>query len=437
MKSIRFFLVIGIAAILVLYNFIAAMRGYQSSMHEAEALFDNQLRDLSQLVASIDIPRSGNNFRFGNDLAFQIWENEHLLVASHYAPTERMNAFVPGFDFANFNGYRWRTHTRFDENSGRWIIVAERSDLRFLLAENVVLESIAPILLGIPLAGFLIWVTVSFGLKPLRQLSTELRQKRVQDLSPLQHQQIPRELDQIVQSINGLIQRLSGVLEREKRFSVDAAHELRTPISAVKIQLHNLEQEVNPHSESFRQLQQGVERMQHLAEQLLSLYRGSSDQFAASCTHLDLLVLIQAVIARHYPLIEERGQSIELEGTDTFVNGEHFALETLVTNLISNASRYTQKGGHILVRVERTGDKVCLVVEDDGPGIPVAERAHIFERFYRGGSANLTGVAGCGLGLAIVAHVAALHQATVAVEDSSLGRGTSFRVCFPEITDVA
>lgn len=430
MKSIRLFLIAGTVAILILYNFIAALRGYQSSMLEADTLFDNQLLDLSQLVANLDNSRITHDFRLGNNLAFQIWQGDSLLAASYHAPAQPMNAFRSGFDFANFDGYRWRTFSRVDEDDGRWIIVAERTDLRFVLAENVVLASIAPILLGIPLAGILIWVLVGVSLKPLQALSAELQQKKVQDLSPLRMRDTPRELNPVVQSVNGFIHRLSDALEREKRFSADAAHELRTPISALKIQLHNLAQEIDTNSETFVQLHQGVERMQHLVEQLLSLYRSSPDQFAASCTRLDLLALTQDVVARHYPVIEQKGQRLELEGDTAFVSGERFALETLVANLLSNAIRYTPAGGHIVIRLEPREGRVCLVVADDGPGIPLAEREHLFERFYRGAAASEIAVPGCGLGLTIVAHVAELHHATVTVEDSGLGHGVAFRVCF-------
>lgn len=435
MKSIRSFLIAGTVAILILFNFVAALRGYQSSMLEAEQLFDNQLLDLSQLVANLDLARITRDFRLGNNMAFQVWDQDTLLAASYHAPLEPMNAFAAGFDFANFDGYRWRTFTRLDEDNGRWIIVAERTDLRFVLAENVVLESIAPILFGIPVAGLLIWFIVGFGLKPLQVLSTDLRQKRVQDLSPLPLRQTPRELDQVVQSINGFIQRLGSALEREKRFSADAAHELRTPISALKIQLHNLAQEVDTHSEAFRQLQQGVERMQHLIEQLLSLYRTTPDQFAANCTRLDLLAVTQDSVARLYPLIEQKQQTLELEGEACFINGDRFALETMLANLLTNANRYTPNGGRILLKLERRPARVCLTVEDNGPGIAEAERERVFERFYRAGSVDNTGVTGCGLGLTIVQHVAELHQATVTAGPSSFASGAAFTVCFPELND--
>jgi two-component system, OmpR family, sensor histidine kinase QseC len=436
-KSIRLFLIAATVAILLLYNFIAAVRGYQSSMLEADMLFDNQLLDLSRLVGNLDTARLTPEFRLGNNLAFQIWEGEHLLAASWHAPAEPMNPLKAGFDFANFDGYRWRTYTRLDEATGRWIVVAERTDLRFVLAENVVLESVTPILVGIPIAGLLIWMIVGFGLRPLAQLSADLREKRAQDLSPLPQRQTPKELDQVVQSVNGFIQRLDGALEREKRFSADAAHELRTPIAALKIQLHNLAQEVGSGSESFRQLQQGVERMQHLVEQLLSLYRMTPSQFAAHCTRLDLLAVTQEVVARHYPLIEQKQQNVELEGTNAFIIGERFAIETLLANLLANAIRYTPAGGNIRLRVETVNGKVSLTVADDGPGIPASEREQVFERFHRGVQAGEDRASGCGLGLTIVKHVAELHQADVAVGDSGFGTGAAFRVNFPEARDAA
>lgn len=437
MKSIRIFLIAGIVATLTLFNFVAALRGFQTSMREAETLFDNQLLDLSQLVANLDMPKISRDFRLGNNLAFQVWENDMLLSASFHAPQTPMNEFNSGFGFANFDGYRWRTYSRQDPLKSRWIIVAERSDLRFTLAENVVLESIAPILLGIPIAALLVWVIVSRGLKPLKLLSAELRQKQVNDLASLQPSSIPAELDQVVQSINGFITRLNSTLEREQRFSADAAHELRTPISALKIQLHNLGQEVDTHSASYHELAQGVERLQHLVEQLLSLYRSSPAQFAATCTSVDLHEITQDVVARYYGLIEARRQTLELEGDTTMIVGDRFALETLVANLLTNAAKYTPPGGTILLRTAADADGPFLLVEDSGPGIAPADREHIFERFYRTNDERSESIPGCGLGLAIVQHVAELHRAKITVSDSSFASGSAFKVIFPEPDNAA
>lgn len=432
MSSIRVFLVAGILATLTLFNFVAAMRGYQSSMDEAELLFDNQLLDFARLVGRLDVEASHEELRLGNNMAFQVWQGDDLLAHSYHAPAEPITAFTNGFDFSNFDGYRWRTFTRNESESGLWVIVAERTDLRFVLAENVVLESILPILLSIPLIGLLIWLIVSHGLKPLTVLSTQLRNKHVNDLSPVTTQNTRRELEQVVESINSFMRRLDEAVDKEKRFSADAAHELRTPISALKVQLHNLAGEIDSSSDAWKDLEHGVERMQHLVEQLLTLYRMTPDKFAESCAEVDLYELCENVIARQYSVIETKQQQLELEGEHCTINGETFALETLVSNLLTNASKYTPVGGSIRMRVMADNGNVVLEVEDNGPGIEAADRDRVFDRFYHSEKAPDSHILpGCGLGLTIVAHVARLHNADVSVGVSSFGQGAKFSVRFP------
>lgn len=432
MRSIRFFLVSGILATLILFNFIAALQGYQSSMEEAETLFDNQMLDLARLVSNLDFSRpEANSIRLGNDLTFQVWDGEQLFAASSNAPTTPIQERVPGFEYANFNGYRWRTFTRFEDSLDRWVIVAERMDLRFVLAENVVIESLFPLLLGIPLIGVLIWIFVSRGLYPLKELSTELKNKRANDLSPLLYPNSRIELDQMIESVNGFISRLATAMEREKRFSADAAHELRTPISALKIQLHNLRSEIAADSESYRQLEQGVERMQHIIEQLLALYRSTPEQFEANCSRVDLAQLTQRQIALQYPAFERKRQHVELDAVPAFISGDEFALETLVSNLLTNANKYTPEGGIIHAYIREMADEFCLTVEDNGPGISEADRKSVFERFYRANhQAENALEPGCGLGLTIINHIAELHNARVVLENSSFSSGSAFHVYF-------
>jgi len=435
LSSIRLFLVAGILATITLFNFVAALRGYQSSMVEADQLFDNQLLDFARLVGRLDMSDTHEELRLGNNLAFQVWDHDTLVAYSYHAPAEPISDFTNGFDFSNFDGYRWRTYTRHETMSGHWVIVAERTDLRYVLAENVVLESILPILLSIPLVGLLIWLIVSHGLRPLAVLSMELKNKHVNDLSPVQAQNTRRELAQVVQSINGFMARLNQSVEREKRFSADAAHELRTPISALKVQLHNLSGEIDTGSDAWQQLQHGVERMQHLVEQLLTLYRMNPDKFAENCRQVDLYQVCEDVIARQYSLVESRQQNLALEGDHCTITGDVFALDTLVSNLLSNASKYTPAEGNILVRVHRQSGCILLDVEDDGPGIPKADRERIFERFYHSEKSPQEGdPPGCGLGLTIVSHVAHLHHADVSVGVSSFGKGSRFTVSFPEVS---
>jgi len=261
-------------------------------------------------------------------------------------------------------------------------------------------------------------------------LSAELKEKQAHDLSPLGHENSVTELEQVIESTNGFIHRLNEVLEREKRFSADAAHELRTPISALKVQLHNLSDEIDPQDDSYQQLQSGVERMQHLIEQLLSLYRTTPEKFAENCHRVDLYQLAQNQIAQMYASFEKKNQNLELEGESAEIEGDQFALETLISNLLSNANKYTPPGGRIVVRVEDRPSTVILTVEDSGPGVPEADRQRIFDRFYRADYAANNSTPGCGLGLTIVAHIAELHDAKVLIEESSFDGGSAFKVCF-------
>jgi len=157
-KSIRLFLATSIVSLLTLFNFVAAVQGYQSSMREADALFDNQMLDLALLVSNLDVSDERlRSMQLGEDLAFQIWQNDKLLAASANAPVQALHQFSEGYDYANFSSYRWRTLAKYDRSHEKWVFIAERTDLRFVLAENVVLQSVAPLLLGIPLVGILVW----------------------------------------------------------------------------------------------------------------------------------------------------------------------------------------------------------------------------------------------------------------------------------------
>lgn len=434
MSSIRRFLVIVLLATITLVNFLAALHGYRTSMAEAERLFDRQLEDIaSVLSASAESLVIASNIR-GNagSIAFQIWHADQPLDGSPALLQEQLAPLKSGYHDVNFNGYRWRAYVRFEPDASRWLIVAQRMDVRFQLAESIIIESVLPVILGLPVEGLLIWLIVGRGLRPLRQLATEMAIKRSNDLSPLSESERPQELDVLTDSINALLCRLDAAFEREKRFAADAAHELRTPLSVLKVQLHNLLRDAAADDTQLRSLQAAVDRMGHSVEQVLMLYRMTPDQFTAKFVQLDLSGLTRQAIADLYPQIEARKQQIELVGEQAFMPGDVFAIHTLVTNLLDNASKYSGKGGEIRVHVSSSTDQVILRVEDSGPGIPAAERARVFERFYRvGGDRHKSGVTGSGLGLAIVRHIAEMHHAVIELADSGLGAGLAVIVRFP------
>jgi two-component system sensor histidine kinase QseC len=434
--SIRRFLVIVLLATITLVNFLAALHGYRTSMAEAERLFDRQLEDIaSVLSASAESLAMDRDIR-GNagSIAFQVWHSGEPANASPGSPPERLAPLEPGYHDVNFSGYRWRAFVRNEQATSRWLIVAQRLDVRFQLAESIIIESVLPILLGLPLEGLLIWFIVGRGLRPLRQLATEMAGKRSDDLSALSETERPQELDVLTDSINALLSRLDAAFEREKRFAADAAHELRTPLSVLKVQLHNLLRDAAADDTQLRSLQVAVDRMGHSVEQVLMLYRMTPDQFAAKFVQLDLTGLARQAIAELYPQIEEQGQQIELIGEQAFMPGDVFAIHTLLINLLDNASKYSGKEGEIRVHVFCVADQVILKVEDSGPGIPPIERERVFERFYRvGGDRHKSGVTGSGIGLAIVRHIAEMHHAVIELAESDFGSGLAVIVKFPTL----
>ena len=438
MNSIRVFLVAVILAVITLFYFIAALRGYQSSMLEADRLFDKQLLDTARLIANLHTEDTAGNLGHDASMAFQVWRGEQLLASSRNAPETAISVLEPGFDYGNFDGYRWRTAAYFDSARGNWILVADRTDLRFALAENVILESLFPTLAGLPIVGLLIWVIVSGGLRPLRALAGELAGKQPDDLSPLAIAAPKQELEQIVASCNGLLERLQTSLLREKQFASDAAHELRTPISALKVQVYNLAQERSTERGAdaglVGELEQTVERLEHIVEQILDLYRSSPDQFNASFEPLDLSSLAREVLAEEFAAFDRKGQQLEFQGQPCRIAGDRFALKTLLRNLLSNANKYTPRGGQVLVTVAERGDTVRLTVADSGPGIPQDQYQSVFARFYRiGRDRHPSGETGCGLGLAIVKRLVELHRASISITPSGLATGAAFHVDLPRL----
>lgn len=434
MISIRIFLVVVLLATITLTLFLSALHGYRSSMAQAHELFDMKLSDTAHLLAATtsgDDRDAGAATVTAGQFAFQVWVDGMLKQHSGNVPYTPIARLEPGYQYTNFNNYRWRTFA-YRAARERWILTAERLDLRNELGEGIIVKSVLPLIASLPVLGLLVWVTVGYGLSPLHRLATRLRNKRIDDLSALPVERQPRELIQVISSTNDLLHRLEASFAREKRITSDAAHELRTPISALKVHLHNLERDLPPGHHEVEQLKQSTERMGRLVEQMLLLNRVAPEQYVAEFRTQDLHALVQRHIADHYAQFEQRRQGVELRGSGAWVAGDAFALETLLLNLLDNACKYTPRGGQIRISVARHNGRVHLVVEDSGPGIPESQRERIFDRFYRlGGDQHASGVTGCGLGLSIVRHIADLHRAAVVLSRSADLGGLCVDTSFP------
>lgn len=269
-------------------------------------------------------------------------------------------------------------------------------------------------------------------IKPLKNLSRQLASKQADDLKPIHLAGLPTEINQLVQIINQLFWRLDQSFQREQRFAADAAHELRTPISALQIHLHNLQQTHGDDSEEWQLMRTAVERMGHLVNQILTLYRTAPEQIAAKTETIDLSKLTSEMIARDYQQFEKRRQHVELSAKPAIMQAHVFAMETLIQNLLSNASKYAPEKGHIMIQVNPIDKGVRFTIEDDGPGIPANQYERIFDRFYRYQNENSDlQMPGCGLGLAIVQHIVEMHHADIKLSESSFSSGLKVIIDFP------
>jgi two-component system sensor histidine kinase QseC len=330
----------------------------------------------------------------------------------------------------------WRTYGNFFKSGNKWVLVAQPLNRRFELAEQMILAAVTPLILCIPLLAIIIFLLVSTGLRPLRLLSDHLRAKKADDLSPITQQKQRNELSPVLETLNQLFVRLNAAFSREKQFASDAAHELRTPLSVLKINAHNLALELSNHSTTNTNMQyltQGIERMSHVVEQILLLNRTNPEQYQGQFKQLDTASLCQTVIASIFPQIEAKNQEIELVGLGAVIQADEFSLGILLQNLISNASKYSPEDALIRVVLKTLNNQVIIQVEDSDPGIDESEYQRVFERFYRiGGDRHSSNAPGCGLGLAISKHIAELHKASLILSRSEQLSGLSVELLLPQ-----
>ena len=282
-------------------------------------------------------------------------------------------------------------------------------------------------------AFIVIWFSVTRALAPLSLLRQEIEQRSHRDLSPLSAARVPSEVRPLIESMNDLLHRLSAALSSQQRFIADAAHQLRTPIAGLRTQTElalrlSAPEEVRA---TLTQLQIAAEHTTHLVNQLLSLARAEpSAGHTQAMERLDFNALARATTTEWVPRALARGIDLGFDGpgTPAHVNGDDFLLREMLGNLIDNAIRYTQRGGHVTVRLKPARDAIDIAVEDNGPGIPESERNAVLERFHR---VLGTGVEGCGLGLAIVREIVLRHGGQIRLRASPGEHGTLAQVVLP------
>lgn len=312
------------------------------------------------------------------------------------------------------------------------ISVAETLNKRRTMMQEILLAAVLPQILLVLVAGFHIWSGVNRVLTPLNDLARHLTRRSAKDFNPIPDAGIPLEVRSLTHTINALLQRLGSTLVTQQRFIENAAHQLRTPLAGLKIQAERALCADN--AETMRlalvQIENAADRVAHLSTQLLVLAR--SDSVAHTSPEfkwIDLTKLVRDCCIDWVPRALERNIELGFDAPApvTRVAGHEVLLRELLSNLLDNAIRYGKPGGHVGVKIKAV-ERVLLIVEDDGPGIPLDEQEKIFERFYRiqGSSED-----GCGLGLSIVKEIAELHAADIKMRSGMMqGCGTRIEISF-------
>ncbi|GAA5173854.1 ATP-binding protein [Niveibacterium umoris] len=422
---------------------------FRAATGQAEEVFDGQLVQTAELIATLTDsaalrhtppsrdegdddeeaePSTGDDDwvalgapRFRQRVVYQVWRSgaiPRLLARSTNAPEQALPVAAAGFSERTWEGARWRFYRL--ERKDHVVIVGQDATVRERLAEEIGEHGVPLFALGFAVAILLTWGAIVLGLRPLARLSRDLEHRAHDRLDPISPAARPRELEVLVAALNGLFERVARAFANERRFTADAAHELRTPLAALAAQIQSA-QSAGDEATRLSRLQQaldGTQRMARLVEQLLAAARLDALDTAARET-VDVALLTRELAAEMAASALARDVELALESP------EHLAarvqpdlVRALLRNLIDNAVRHAPRGSVVTIGVTRDSDRVSLMVRDEGAGMDDALRARAGERFLRGAADDATGA---GLGLSIVRRIAALHEGEVRFETAAAG----------------
>jgi two-component system sensor histidine kinase QseC len=419
----------------------AALITYLDARHELDELLDAHLAQASTLLMAqsaeeledIKAEHAPLLHEYSRDIAFQLWDkHQQLRLHSANAPSQAL-AHTEGFSTRLIDGYTWRVFSMWNNEHDVLIQVAERMDMRQHLAKDITERLLLPLALTLPILAVLLWWLIGKGLSPLLRLTQALNQRTANNLSPITLQ-APPEVAPLITRLNQLFTRISDLIEQERRFTADAAHELRTPIAGIQaqVQVAQAAQQVPERQNALSNALQGCQRATHLISQLLTLARLESYS-QAQWVLCDLLSLSQQSLAELATQAHSQQHQLELceLNTPIYVQGLPTLLQVLLRNLLDNAIRYTPASTSIQVCVLQQAKQVIWQVADNGSGLAEAELANISQRFYR---ALGTQASGSGLGLSIVQRIAHIHQASLHIRNRAQGSGLIVEIIFEQAT---
>jgi len=436
--SIRRRLLLWLSPTLLLASVLFAVPTWFNIHEEMDELFDKVLQEtaysrLDTSTARSAAPKQAIHSGVNElDLISQKWSSDGvLLYRSHPFPPLPATT-GEGLSTVRWQGKPWRVFTL--KTSGGLIQTAQSIGERRQTADEVALHLLIPLAILLPGLGLMTWFGLDRGLRPLQEIVDAVEQRTPDSLHPIPDRDLPHEVRTLVGALNGLLRRLDEAMASQRQFTADAAHELRSPLTALSLQAEVAERTTDPKRRSLAlaTLRQGIARASHLVHQLLTLARLDPEAAQIPFIPVRLDELARTIVGEYAPLAADSGIDLGLAVADPVqVSGNGEALRVLLGNLVDNAIRYTPAGGRVDVNVLTTDSDVRLVVSDDGPGIPEDERARVFDRFYRM-PGNIE--AGSGLGLAIVKRIADWHGASIHLAEGTRGRGLKVNVTFPRTT---
>lgn len=424
-RSLRGRLFIGLTAIIVLTGAIGVMFVYDWAFGEAIELQDSVLSQLARLAQTGRF--SGGQLQ-GADKDTDVWLIELGKVPHGPADDRQLFGLKDGLQIATRNGQPIRVLLRTRSDGSRfaiWQPTAVRDDT----ARDMAFRTLLPIAALIPCLMLVTALVVAYSLRPMVRLAGDLDVRRADEFTPLPLAGMPSELHPFINSINGLLARIRSLMDQQRRFVADAAHELRTPITALSLQAENLDSVSLPEvaRDRLAALRQGMRRTQHLLEQLLALARHEAlpvERGELPTTALDGAA--KEVVADLLPHALDRGIDLGFQFVEPLaVRAEPVMLSTMVRNLLDNALRVTPRGGSIDLGVYREGEAAVLQIEDTGPGIASPDLERIFEPFFRGSHPQGEG---SGLGLSIVKRVVERLRGSIALENIGGSSRSGLRV---------
>lgn len=412
---------------------------YLDAREELGEVLDAHLAQSASLLAAqapheldeIDTEHAPQLHKYSRRVAFQIWEQgKTLRLHSANAPQERLADKDHGFSDRVIDGHPWRVFSTWDEEGEHLIQVAERSSAREHLARDIAGNLLLPLLIALPVLALLLWLAVTNALRPLNGLTQEVERRDPDNLASLDIASAPAEVVPLIERLNRLFGRIRETFDNERRFTADAAHELRTPVAAIKAQAQ-VARAASDEAGRIHALDNaiaGCDRATHLIEQLLTLARldAARENAMEPCS---LRQIASEIIAELAPAAMEKNVHIELaDGDDASVRGLPALLRILLRNLIDNAVRHNPAETLVTVRISLEAGQPAITVSDNGPGVSAEDLERLSQRFYRPLG---TAASGSGLGLSIVRRIAEIHDAEFRISTADASHGLRIGIVFP------